>query len=91
MADVDAWLAKIVERHVDPATFDAIDRRIAAEATPQTFARRREARHAMWCAGIAAVLGFTVTGSSAIALAKPRPTWVASPSAESPYSLLVGR
>jgi len=91
MTDVDAWLAQVAEQQVSPAMFDAIDRRIAAEATPQAFARLREARRAMWCAGIAAVVSFAATGTSAIALAKPRPTWVAAPSAASPYSLLVGR
>ena len=52
---------------------------------------RYDARRAMLCAAIAALVAFTVIDRVATAvLNKPGPTWVATPSAASPFGLLIG-
>lgn len=95
MSDIDKWLAAAAERTASPLaanTLTRLDARIDASVAPAMIAARRDGRRAMLCAGVAAMLGFSATGTAAgVAFARPAPTWVAEPSAESPFSLLVGR
>ena len=94
MHDVDQWLAGAAQATSAPVRTefpDGIDARLAGEPNPTAWAARRDARRAMLCAGIAAVLGFTVTaGSASVAIARARPTWMSAPPSSSPYGLLVG-
>lgn len=95
MPDVDTWLAESAKRTSAPLAADfleALDRKLAAEPEPMVLSSRREVRRTMLCASVAALLGFTASASFADgALAKHSPTWVAAPSADSPFALLVGK
>ena len=95
MDDIDAWLGTAAARTSAPLSMTALeelDRRIRSEADPAAFTSRREGRRAMVTAAIAALVGFAGSGVVASeAFAQPRTTWVAAPSASSPFGLLVGR
>lgn len=93
MTNLDHWLAEATAATggmADAASIDAIEARLRGEPSPASLAARRDSQRMMLCAGLAALLGFTATGVSG-AFAKSNPTWIAAPSASSPYSLLVGR
>ncbi|UPG94302.1 CnrY/NccY family anti-sigma factor [Luteibacter aegosomatissinici] len=96
MNSVDQWLANAsrVTHPTQPVQGEemALMERLAHERTPAAWASRREARRAVLCAAMAAVITFGGAGWLARAeFAPERPTWVAAPSALSPYALLVGR
>jgi hypothetical protein len=94
MPDIEQWLADTaqrLDRRPSATMLDEIDHRIVREPLPQVFVARREIGRSMLFAGAAALLGFGITGTSAtFTFAKAAPTWVAAPSASSPFSLLVG-
>lgn len=93
MADLNQWLADAAEMtdgQPSKATLAKLDARLNAQRLPQSISAQRDARRMMACAGAAALLGFTATGVSG-AFAKSNPTWVAAPSEDSPFSLLVER
>jgi hypothetical protein len=94
MADLDQWLADAARiTHEAPSAVSTarIQQRLAAEPAPDVLVARFDARRAMLCAAIAALVAFTVIDRVATAvLNKPGPTWVATPSAASPFGLLIG-
>jgi nickel and cobalt resistance protein CnrY len=98
MTDLNQWLADaatVTGREISSSTLGTLDARLSAELQVQLISTRRDARRMMTCAGVAALLGFTVTGVSGVsgvsgAFAKSSPTWVAAPSASSPFALLIG-
>lgn len=92
MADLDQWLTKAAaatNSAPSAAAMGELGARLNCEPLPQSISTQRDARRMMVCAGVAALLGFAATGVSG-AFAKSSPTWIAAPSASSPYSLLVG-
>lgn len=94
MAHLDKWLAdaaKITHKAPSPANAARIQQQLAAEPAPDVLVARYDAGRAMLCAAIAALVAFTVINRAAIVVrSKPAPTWVAAPSAASPFGLLIG-
>lgn len=95
MTHVDDWLREAAGLTATPLRIelsDRIDDLIASEPSPQAYARVRVSRGAMLSSAAAALLGFAgCTGLASAAMAKPSPTWLAAPSASSPFTLLIGR
>jgi len=95
VSDIDDWLSIAARRAAAPlagATYDALDARLDDCPAPFAIADRRDNRRAVLCTTIAAMFGFVAMETAAgVAFARPAPTWVAAPSAASPFSLLVGR
>jgi hypothetical protein len=94
MTSVDQWLAQAAEAtQAEPAAYveAALLERLAGEESPNNWAARRESRHAVVCAAMAAVVTFGIAGWLVMGWSAPeRPTWVAAPSPSLPYVLLVG-
>jgi len=95
MASLDHWLvhaARVTGEGLGIDAQAALLNRLAGERSPAAWAARRESRRAIVCAAMAAVLTFGGAGWFATdGFARSRPTWVAAPSASSPYALLVER
>jgi len=94
MNNLDDWLAKAANatRADASAGTDALLARLAQEPPPAKWAGRRELRRAVTCVALSAVLTCGGVGSAfLVTQSNPRPTWVAAPSAMSPYALLVER
>ncbi|QUP52910.1 CnrY/NccY family anti-sigma factor [Ralstonia syzygii] len=94
MADLEKWLAdaaKITNEAPLPANVARIQQRLAAEPAPDVLVARYDARRAMFCAAVAALIAYTAIDHAAMVIRnKPAPTWVAAPSAASPFGLLIG-
>jgi len=93
MAEIDQWLAEATQLTAGPgapALLASIEHELSKAPSPRAYSSRRDARRMMACAGMAALLSFTGAGVTG-AFAKSPPTWLATPSASSPYALLVGQ
>ena len=94
MADIDEWLnsaSRIIRKASSETDIAEIQRRIAAEPTQEVLV----ARHAVWpavlCAAVAALVAYAAMDRVATSLVvRTGPTWVATPSAASPFGLLIG-
>ncbi|MCK4125512.1 CnrY/NccY family anti-sigma factor [Ralstonia pseudosolanacearum] len=94
MANLEEWLsdaAKITRKTSSAASVARIQQRLATEPAPDVLVARYDAQRAMLCAAVAALVAFTAIDHAAMVIRnKPAPTWVAAPSAASPFGLLIG-
>lgn len=94
MADVDEWLnnASRVTLEASSNTHLAeIEQRIKTEPAQEVLAARHDVWRTLLCAAVAALVAFTAMDRVAASLLnKTTPTWVATPSAASPFGLLIG-
>jgi len=94
LADVDTWLAKaarLTHSDADAAGAWRVDQRLDMRSTPALALAYRDARLAMVCAAAADVVAVaSVDFWATRSLNRPAPTWITTPSAVSPFSLLVG-
>jgi len=94
MADVDEWLnsaSKITLEASSGTRVAAIQQRIAAEPTQEVLVARHDVWRAVLCAAVAALVAYAAMDRVATSLmVKTAPTWVATPSAASPFGLLIG-
>ena len=95
MAGVDDWLRnarEVTQKASEGLDARAIQHRIAAEPTQAVLVARHEIWRAVAYAAVAALVTFAGTNQVAsIVLDKPGPTWVSTPSAASPFGLLIGK
>ncbi|AJW47548.1 NAD+ synthetase [Ralstonia mannitolilytica] len=95
MADIDSWFEnarKVTHEASKNLDLSGIQRQIGREPTQMVIAARHDIWRAVACAALASLLAFTAIERLAGSLLdKPQPTWVAAPSAASPFSLLIGK
>ena len=97
MVDIDKWLADAANltKNADaPVNSDKVLQRISASTSPESSAlalARHDARLAMLCAAVAAIVALAGLDSiAAKAWEQPVATWISAPPAASPFGLLVG-
>ena len=95
MADVEEWLTharKVTQEASIGVDVTSIQECISAEPAQRVLVARRDAWRSICCAAFAALVAFAAINRVAtIMLEKPAPTWVATPSAASPFGLLIGK
>ncbi|WP_115678351.1 CnrY/NccY family anti-sigma factor [Cupriavidus neocaledonicus] len=94
MADVDEWLnsaSKTTYVASSGTDIAEIQKRIAAEPTQEVLVARHDVWRAVLCAAVAALVAYAAMDRVATSLVvETGPTWVATPSAASPFGLLIG-
>ncbi|AMR77960.1 MAG: NAD+ synthetase [Burkholderiaceae bacterium] len=94
MADIDEWLnsaSRIIRKASSETDIAEIQRRIAAEPTQEVLVARHDVWRAVLCAAVAALVAYAAMDRVATSLVvRTGPTWVATPSAASPFGLLIG-
>nr|WP_315593775.1 CnrY/NccY family anti-sigma factor [uncultured Cupriavidus sp.] len=95
MADIDSWLEnakKVMHDASSDVDLSDVQRQIRREPTQIVLVARHDIWRAIACAALASLLAFIAIDRIAGSLLdKPQPTWVATPSAASPFSLLIGK
>jgi len=95
MADIDSWLEnakKVTHEASSDLDISGVQRQIRREPAQMVLAARHDLWRAVVCAALASLVAFTAIDRIAGGLLeKPQPTWVAAPSAASPFSLLIGK
>ncbi|EIZ81249.1 hypothetical protein WSK_0194 [Novosphingobium sp. Rr 2-17] len=93
MVNIDDWLSSAAARtslEMSSGALATLERQLDKEMAPIAIAARRNAQRTMVCGALAAAFAFVATGTLMLPQAPARPMWLASPSASSPYSLLIG-
>ncbi len=95
MTDLDEWLGQARQVTYDASeTTDLakVSQRIAREPTQCVLVAQHDIWRSLCCAALASLVTYTVIDRLAVGLLqKQAPTWVASPSAATPFELLIGQ
>ncbi|WP_082079991.1 CnrY/NccY family anti-sigma factor [Cupriavidus basilensis] len=95
MTGLDHWLSdarKVTLNASKGLDARGIKDRIAAEPTQAALVARHDVWRALCCSATAALIAFIALNQVGLrVLDKPGPTWVATPSAASPFALLIGK
>ncbi|AVA33744.1 nickel and cobalt resistance protein CnrY [Cupriavidus metallidurans] len=95
MENIDEWLVqakKVTYEASREPGLGRIQQRLSREPSQMVLTARHDILRAVCCAALASLVAFTAIDRIAVGLyQKQQPTWVAAPSAASPFGLLIGK